>query len=208
MEKMHKRVRVFNNPFLERMTHVHPLTPLIIWLPLVFWLLYRSLFVLDLPPLQVLSIGVFALFVWTLTEYLLHRYLFHLEGDSALARRIQFLIHGLHHDDPTDATRLVMPPAGSIILASLLFPLFSWMLGPIWVQPFFGFFVIGYLCYDYIHFSVHHFKPRTKLGRFLKNSHMMHHYVSPNSRWGVSSPVWDYVFGTLEGDVKKEEQTI
>jgi sterol desaturase/sphingolipid hydroxylase (fatty acid hydroxylase superfamily) len=100
-----------------------------------------------------------------------------------------------------------MPPAASLILGAILFSTFRGVLGPVWVEAFFAFFVVGYLCYDYIHFAVHHFTPRTRVGKFLKHSHMLHHYVSPNSRWGVSSPFWDYIFGTLE-EVKDKERAV
>jgi sterol desaturase/sphingolipid hydroxylase (fatty acid hydroxylase superfamily) len=91
-----------------------------------------------------------------------------------------------------------MPPFVSVILATLLFFSFRAIFGAVYVEPYFAGFLIGYLCYDYIHFSVHHFTPKTKLGKLLKQSHMHHHFITPNARWGVSSPFWDYVFGTLE----------
>jgi sterol desaturase/sphingolipid hydroxylase (fatty acid hydroxylase superfamily) len=154
-------------------------------------------------------LGVAGFFIWTLAEYILHRFVFHFEGEGPIAQRLHFLIHGLHHADPIDPSRLVMPPVASLILGAVLYSVFRGILGPDLIEPFFAFFVIGYLCYDYIHFAVHHFTPRTRFGKFLKQSHMQHHYVSPNSRWGVSSPFWDYVFGTLE-DAKgnKKERAV
>lgn len=207
MQKPYKSLRLFENPFLERFSHVHPLTPLILWSPVVVILLWRSIEVLRMSPYVIGVLGVIAVFAWSLVEYALHRYVFHLEGDSPRAQRAHFLIHGMHHEDPLDPTRLVMPPAVSIVLGMILFSLFRFLLGNEWAEPFFAFFIVGYLCYDYIHFSVHHFVPRTRLGKYLKQSHMMHHYVSPHSRWGVSSPFWDYIFGTLE-EVKDHEQAV
>ncbi len=209
MQKSYKSIQIFKNPLLERFTHVHPLTPFVLWFPLVGWLLWRSLSLHQLSIIEVGSLGLIALLLWTLVEYLLHRFVFHYEGKTSLVQKLHFLIHGLHHADPIDPTRLVMPPAASIILAVIFYTVFRSILGSVLVEPFFSFFVLGYLCYDYIHFAVHHFSPRTFIGRFLKQSHMQHHYVSPHSRWGVSSPFWDYVFGTLEdGDVKDKERTI
>lgn len=204
--KPYKSVRVFKSPLLERLTHVHPLTPLILWGPVSMWFIWRAFAVHQLSPITVACLGFIGFMTWTLAEYVLHRFLFHFEIDSPLGQRAHFLMHGLHHEDPIDPTRLVMPPSLSIILCIILYNIFQWALGPTWVDPFFGFFIIGYLCYDYIHFYVHHFRPQTRIGRYLKNSHMQHHYVSANSRWGVSSPFWDYVFGTLE-ESKKKEQT-
>jgi sterol desaturase/sphingolipid hydroxylase (fatty acid hydroxylase superfamily) len=191
-------VRVFQSDFLERFTHVHPLTPLLLWTPILVFLLWRSFAVHTLGFFSVLGVGFIALFLWTLTEYMLHRWVFHYVGESQISRRLQFMIHGLHHDDPQDATRLVMPPVGSIILGVIFYSTFRFLLGQVWADPFFAFFVVGYLCYDYAHYSVHHFRPRTRFGKMLKQNHMNHHYKSPESLWGVSSPIWDYVFGTTE----------
>jgi len=203
--KPHKSIQVFENPILERLTHVHPLTPMVIWFPVFCWLMWQTFVVLQLSPFLVGILGVSGFLTWTLTEYFLHRFVFHFEGDTPLAQRFHFLIHGLHHSDPIDPTRLVMPPFASLAIGLILYSFFRWILGAVWVVPFFAFFVIGYLCYDYIHFYTHHFVPTTKVGKFLKNSHMQHHYVNPNTRMGVSSPFWDYVFGTLEGVSDKEE---
>ncbi|MGZ3688162.1 MAG: sterol desaturase family protein, partial [Bdellovibrionota bacterium] len=71
------------------------------------------------------------------------------------------------------------------------------ILGPIYWQPFYAFFIIGYLTYDYIHYSVHHFRPRTAVGKRLKQLHMNHHFVSHEALWGVSSPLWDVIFRTM-----------
>jgi len=203
MQKPYKSIRVFKSSFMERFTHVHPLVPLIVWAPIAGWLLWRCFAVHELSPYLVGTLGVAGFFTWTFVEYVLHRFLFHYEGEGPVGQRIHFLIHGLHHADPVDPTRLVMPPAASIFIGTGLYTVFRSLMGPVWVEPFFTFFIIGYLCYDYIHFYVHFFNPKTRFGKFLKNSHMQHHYVSPSSRWGVSSPLWDYVFGTLE-DADKE----
>lgn len=207
MQKSYKSIRVFKNSYLEKLTHVHPITPLVVWVPIAGWLTWRSFDLYHLSATSVGILGAGGFFTWTLLEYLLHRFVFHFEGEGPIVQRLHFLVHGLHHVDPVDPTRLVMPPSASLVLGAFVYALFRYILGSIWVEPFFAFMIVGYLCYDYIHYSVHHFTPRTKFGKLLKQSHMQHHYVNPNSRWGVSSPFWDYVFGTLEG-VKDKQQAI
>lgn len=206
MSKAYASIRIFKNPFLERLTHVHPITPLVMWTPFISFLLWRtvaihSIQLSSLPGMALLGIGV-----WTLSEYVLHRYLFHFQARGSLGKRLVFLIHGLHHDDPMDPTRLVMPPVPAVFFASLLYAFFRLFFGPIWVEPFFAFFLVGYLCYDYTHFAVHHFTPKTRFGKLVKQHHMIHHYVNPSLCWGVSSPLWDYVFGTTK-DAQKKQQT-
>jgi 4-hydroxysphinganine ceramide fatty acyl 2-hydroxylase len=145
---------------------------------------------------------VFGLFLWTLTEYVLHRYLFHFEPKSAIGKRIHFLTHGVHHDYPQDSKRLVMPPLVSIPLAFAFFFLFLAIFGDNYLPPVFAGFIFGYICYDEIHYATHHAPLKGKVGLFLKHHHVKHHYKDPNMRYGVSSPLWDYVFGTIDRDEK------
>jgi sterol desaturase/sphingolipid hydroxylase (fatty acid hydroxylase superfamily) len=207
MPKAYQSIRIFKSDTLEKLTHVHPITPLIIWVPVVLCFLYVSS---SMDHLSVLAISAWAgtgLLIWTLFEYLLHRFIFHFEAHSRLEERLQYLIHGLHHDDPADPTRLVMPPVAAIVLALILYTAFRFALGAVFVHPFFAGFLAGYLCYDYIHYAIHHFTPQTRIGKFLKQSHMAHHYITHNARWGVSSPFWDYVFGTIE-EVKADGKRV
>jgi sterol desaturase/sphingolipid hydroxylase (fatty acid hydroxylase superfamily) len=57
-------------------------------------------------------------------------------------------------------------------------------------------FLAGYLAYDMTHFHVHHHKPRTRLGKMLRELHMRHHFQDHTRGFGVSAPFWDVVFGT------------
>jgi dihydroceramide fatty acyl 2-hydroxylase len=189
-------VRLFDNGVLERLSHVHPLVPLAFWIPVVTWLLWRSVTVERLDSATVITLGAAGLISWSLAEYVLHRFVFHLAPASRGRRRFQFVVHGVHHQDPDDSTRWLMPPAPAVGAATVLFVLFRAVLGPTWVQPFFAFFLIGYLAYDYTHFAVHHPGLRTSLGRYLRRRHMLHHFATPDACWGVTSPLWDWVFRT------------
>lgn len=205
-QKPYKSIRVFENPWMEKMTHVHPITPLLFWTPVISFLLWRSVTVHGLGVAEVAVTGFFGLIAWTLTEYLLHRFVFHFPAESKFGERLVYLIHGLHHADPIDPTRLVMPPVPGAIIATILFLSFRLLMGPVYVESFFGFFLIGYLWYDYTHYAVHHFTPRTRIGKVLKQHHMLHHYATPTLRMGISTPLWDYVFGTMRSE--KKEQTV
>jgi len=191
-----RTVRLFRNDLLERVSRVHPLTPVLLWVPVVTWLVWRSIVVDRLQFAMLAWLAAAGLVGWTLTEYLVHRFVFHLRPRSLLGRRLVFIVHGVHHERPHDPTRLLMPPAPAIIGSVLLYAFFWALLGHPWVEPFFAFFLIGYLSYDYIHLAVHHGRPRTRLGRFLRRWHMLHHFVTPEARWGVSSPLWDHLFRT------------
>jgi sterol desaturase/sphingolipid hydroxylase (fatty acid hydroxylase superfamily) len=196
MARPDKSVRLFENGALERLSHVHPLTPLALWTPVIAWLLWGSFERLETA--TVVALGTGGLVTWTLAEYALHRFVFHLAPASPARRRLQFVVHGIHHADPDDRTRWLMPPAPAIAAAAILFALFRLILGPAWVQPFFGCFLVGYLAYDYTHFAVHHSNPPTRVGRYLRRQHMLHHFATPDARWGVTSPLWDRVFRTTD----------
>ena len=195
-EQPHESIRLFENNLLERLSHVHPITPLLMWGPFVIWLLWRSFALYELPLLPVLAIGVAGIFTWSLTEYCLHRYIFHFPARSKAGKWFVYLFHGNHHDDPKDKTRLVMPPAGAIPIMAILYLLFSLVIPRPWIEPFCAFFIVGYLIYDYIHYSTHHFPMRNRVAKFLKHYHLKHHYSGQGGRYGVSSPFWDSVFGT------------
>ena len=194
--KAHQSIRLFENDFLERLTHVHPIVPLLFWAPVVVWLLWRSFAMHQLPLLPVLGIGVLGLVTWTLTEYCLHRFVFHYPARSRVGKWFVYLFHGNHHDDPRDKTRLVMPPAGAIPIMAALFFLFGLVIPAPWIEPFGAFFIVGYLSYDYIHYATHHFPMKNPVAKYLRRHHLKHHFSGERGRYGVSSPLWDIVFGT------------
>lgn len=198
--KQEPSIRLFKNPILEALTHVHPLVPLFMWGPVSVFLLVRALQE-GLQWQGVLGVAAAGLFFWTVVEYFLHRFVFHFRPRAPWQERIAYLIHGIHHDQPQDATRLVMPPAAALLLASVLYLSFRLVFGVQWVMPFFSGFLVGYLCYDYIHYAIHHFMPKHALLKYLKNHHMKHHYMMHGARWGVSSPLWDVLCGTMEEKV-------
>jgi len=196
-------VRLFKSNYLEFFTHIHPAVIVAIWLPVILIFL-ASAIASPLPSAGpfVVPVGFLAgLFVWTFAEYMLHRFVFHYRPRSPRQERILFLFHGVHHVQPQCKSRLVMPPVVSIPLAVIFYGIFYLVLGmalkaPAWVNPTIAGFGTGYLVYDLTHYATHHFAMRGRVAKFLKRYHMQHHYKTPSMRFGVSSPLWDMVFGT------------
>jgi len=187
-------IPLFESPWLERLSHVHPATPAVVFLPIVSWFLWRCL--QDCSWLLASGLVALGLLIWTLTEYTLHRWVFHYQPTSAFGKRIHFLVHGIHHDYPRDSTRLVMPPPVSLPLAGLFWLAFRGLFGAQY-QGIYAGFLIGYVLYDAIHYATHHWKSEGRLSKFLKEYHLKHHYLDDETGYGVSSPLWDYVFGTV-----------
>ncbi len=196
-------IRLFKSNFLEYFTHISPATIMGLWLPIVVVLLVYAGLTVSGPAFPgYIPLGIFiGLFLWTFAEYSLHRFLFHHHPTTPRQERIFFLFHGIHHAQPQVKTRLVMPLPVSIPLAVVFFGLFYVVLAvmfksPEWVAPLMAGFLVGYLAYDLTHYATHHFPMRSGYAKYIKRYHMQHHYKDPDTRFGVSSPVWDWVFRT------------
>jgi len=188
-------VRMFESRFLEFFSHVHPATPLVIYGPVVLFMLFLALRQRALAVALVISLVVLGILICTLVEYTMHSWVFHYEPRSRWGKQLHFLLHGVHHDYPRDASRLVMPPIVSIPLALVFCGLFFVVFGRVAPATFAG-FLCGYLFYDMVHYATHHFSMKRGLWLWLKKYHMRHHYDDDHVGYGVSSPLWDYVFGT------------
>jgi sterol desaturase/sphingolipid hydroxylase (fatty acid hydroxylase superfamily) len=192
-------VQMFESPILNKLSRVHWTMPLFVWVPVVFFCFYQSLFVFETSLLDFLMYLVLGFGIWTISEYILHRFVFHYHPTSELGKKIHFITHGVHHDYPNDSMRLVMPPALSIILSIPFLVIFNYIFGGFngaSCAAFSG-LVIGYLSYDMLHYAVHHAKWNNSYFVKLKHHHMFHHFQDPDNGFGVSSTVWDIVFGTL-----------
>ena len=186
--------RMFRSNLLESLSKVHFSVPIFIYVPVIGY------FIFDALAIQHNSIKVFVgslsggILFWTLTEYILHRFIFHFEPKSSWGQRLHFIFHGVHHDYPNDAMRLVMPPSVSIPLATGFYFLFQAVLPAAFVPGFFAAFISGYLFYDISHYALHHATFKNAFWKKLKQHHMLHHYSDPAKGYGVSSALWDKIF--------------
>lgn len=196
-------IPLFKNPVLEYFSHIHPVTPVIVFVPVITVCAY---FGFQRTPVINGLLAFFAgILLWTLIEYIIHRWVFHYHPKSSTGKKIHFLVHGIHHDYPRDATRLVMPLLVSIPLASFFFYLFILVFGNYYLVIFSG-FVLGYVSYDSIHYATHHINLKGKIGGFLRAYHLRHHYEDEHTAYGVSTPLWDYIFRSIPSymlDLKK-----
>ncbi len=195
VSKKNETVRMFESDFMEFFSRVHPVTPLLLYMPVVGYMLYVSLWQRKFSILAVAGLFLLGVLLWTLLEYLIHRYVFHYEPKSRLGKQFHFIVHGVHHDYPNDARRLVMPPSISIPLAFFFYGLFLVIFGRLASGVFAG-LVFGYVCYDMLHYATHHFPMKRGLWLWLKQYHLRHHYKDDHVGYGISSPLWDYIFGT------------
>lgn len=188
-------VRMFKQRWMEALSKVHFSVPLFIYIPVIGVFTYLSLHA-GLPILSYFGYFALGLFVWSCAEYILHRFVFHFVPASSWGLRLHFIFHGVHHDYPRDRLRLVMPPSASIPLAFLFYFLFSLVFKKAELWAFFPGFVLGYLIYDMMHYAMHHANFKSGLFKKIKDHHMLHHYSDMSKGYGVSSVLWDKIFGS------------
>jgi dihydroceramide fatty acyl 2-hydroxylase len=195
--------RMFQADIVERFSRIHPATPFLAWIPVIAFLLWRTEVRHDVSWYAVAGLFAAGVLAWTFAEYVLHRWVFHWIEDSPRGKRIHFLLHGVHHDYPGDKDRLVMPLGFSIPLGILFYLAFTFVFGVRLGEPFFAGFILGYLGYDGGHYAIHHFRMHSSFLRLIKKHHMLHHHADHDGGFGVSTPLWDYVFRTMPEPKKR-----
>lgn len=189
--------QLFQNPILEKLSRTHISIPLGIFFTYASALLYWSITHTSLDAWTTVGMFVLGFISFTWIEYNMHRYVFHMGTYTRLREKLQYTIHGVHHEYPKDKERLAMPPLVSITLATLLLLIFRLVLGDL-VFSFLPGFLVGYAFYLSIHYMVHVYQPPKNMFKVLWVNHAIHHYKHGEYVFGVSSPFWDYVYGTMK----------
>lgn len=195
---------IFPTPLLDRFTRVHPAVPPLIFVPSIAG--FATLAGQRQGLVGIVAEIAGGYLAWTLVEYWIHRAVFHFEPENGVGARLHWMVHGVHHDHPNDPRRLVMPPIVSVPLAALFVGIFVLALG---TQRAWGVcvgFFAGYLAYDMLHYALHHHRPKTRIGRWLHELHMRHHFEDDERGFGVSVPYWDMVFGTYSARARRSRR--
>jgi len=199
-------LRLFESDFLERLTRTAWWVVPMVWLPIIFYfyacglnLMYERLG-LSSGCIVAGTLFLAGILCWTLLEYVLHRGLFHWQPDPKSYGQItfHFLLHGLHHKTPMDGDRLVFPPTAALIIVAIFYTFYRLLLP----YPIFCCFcsgkLFGYVCYDMVHFYLHHGSPEPHSSlHYRKVYHHNHHFKDVDLAFGISTTLWDYVFGTV-----------
>ena len=194
-EKLSASPPLFKSEFLNFFSRVHPAVPAVVFVPVVVAMEWLGV-----------DRGYAA---WQLILLTAGRDR-DLDADRVLAAPARLPLgarqrlrppHALHHprhpprpsqrqDAAGDAAVGLDPPGGALLLLAF------WLIFGDAAFPIFGGFIFGYLVYDYTHYYVHHFVPKSDLGKQLREQHMRHHFQDHRFGYGVSSPLWDVVFRT------------
>jgi len=189
-------IRVFRSGFVEKyFSKAHPATPIVLTGPIMAFGLYRALS--GAGGLWGSLLGFAAgILLWSFVEYALHRFLFHWKPRTPGQKLFWFMLHGYHHEFPDDKMRLVAPPLMFFVLGLAVGSVYFLVFGvELWAQVFAG-TAVGYVGYDWIHYYTHHFHPRGGPGKWLRTYHLRHHFQDEGSRYGISSPLCDLLFGS------------
>jgi sterol desaturase/sphingolipid hydroxylase (fatty acid hydroxylase superfamily) len=188
--------QLFDNPLLEKLSRTHIAVPLTMYAVLSAAFLYYGVANMGLGILAITGLFAIGMFSFTLAEYLMHRYLYHMEPTTESRKKFIYTVHGVHHEFPKDKDRLAMPPLLALLIITILYFLFDAVMG-VYVFGFLPGFIIGYSLYLFVHYAVHAFQPPKNFLKVLWVNHGIHHYKEPDKAYGVSSPFWDYIFRTM-----------
>ncbi|MCA0993828.1 sterol desaturase family protein [Guptibacillus hwajinpoensis] len=175
----------------------------------VFLIVVGFLLTMTLSPIVLLFILI-GIVTYMFSEYLTHRFLFHIKTpqNPYLLKLIKRL-HYDHHKVPNDLKLLFLPFWYSFPNLFLLCFIFYWLSGSLLHTLAFSTGLLAmFFFYEWKHYIAHRpFKPRTKFGQWLKKTHILHHYKNENYWYGVSTPFVDVLFGTLkkEKDVQMSQ---
>ncbi|MFZ2905992.1 MAG: sterol desaturase family protein [Cyclobacteriaceae bacterium] len=206
VKPQHKGTKqLFQNPILEKLSRTHISIPLTVFFSYSAVLLYWSVTHTSLSPWVTIGLFLLGLLFFTWVEYWAHRSLFHMDTSTAQKEKIQYTIHGVHHEFPKDKTRLAMPPLMSITLATVLLLLFRLIIGD-YAFAFLPGFLTGYAAYLSVHYMVHAYQPPKNFLKYLWINHGTHHYKNGEMVFGVSSPLWDYIYGTMNKPIRSHTE--
>ena len=190
--------QLFENPALERLSHTHIAWPVGIFMATACSSLYYGFTHGFLGGLSALALFMGGWLFFSFMEYAVHRYLYHLPATTAKRAKIQYTMHGVHHEFPKDKSRLAMPPIISVFVVSLLFFIFRLAFGS-WAFGILAGLTFGYATYLFVHYSIHAYAPPKNFLKVWWTHHSQHHYRQDEVAFGVSSTLWDHLIGTMPG---------
>lgn len=187
---------IFKNPVLEKLTRTHIAAPIVTFFIVSSYLVFRGMTQADLTFVQIVGFFAGGYFTFTFVEYLMHRFLFHMDESTEARKKVVYTMHGVHHDHPRDKDRLAMPVPLSLTISFLFFLLFRLVMGD-YVFGFLPGFLVGYAMYLCVHYLIHAIQPPKNHFKYLWVHHGIHHYKQQERAFGVTTTLWDRVFGTM-----------
>lgn len=199
--------QLFGNKYLDALTRTHIAIPVTMFFVYAIGLIWYTKVATELSNATVAGVFFLGWLAFTYVEYQVHKRLYHMDhGHSSEKRKeMAYKLHGVHHDYPKDKQRLAMPPIMSLTIGTVLLLIFELVMNK-FAFSFTAGFVTGYAAYLIVHYCVHIYRPPNNFLKALWTNHAIHHYQDDTIMLGVSSPLWDYIFGSLPK--KGEKKTV
>jgi sterol desaturase/sphingolipid hydroxylase (fatty acid hydroxylase superfamily) len=132
---------------------------------------------------------------WTLIEYVLHRFLGH---DKRTQPNFFSREHTRHHGEGNYFAPAWKKALAAVGASAVIAPV-AILLGGVAVgSAYTAGLILMYLSYEWVHLRAHTHPGIGGYGRFLRRHHFSHHFTNPRKNHGVTTPIWDFVFGTFE----------
>jgi sterol desaturase/sphingolipid hydroxylase (fatty acid hydroxylase superfamily) len=131
---------------------------------------------------------------WTAAEYGLHRFAMH----EMRGRGLPSVEHLRHHADVTYFSPTSKKIASATATTAVTFPVVLVVAGRRWATAFTVGLITMYFGYEVAHRRTHTHPPRNRYGRWARRNHMHHHFGAPMRNFGVTTPVWDRLWGTYD----------
>ena len=131
---------------------------------------------------------------WTLTEYLLHRFLGHVHKGKNFFKAE----HLQHHIKANYFAPAYKKAALAVIIFVTLVAIISLFTSMQIAVAFVLGFLTMYALYEVTHARFHGKEPIAKLFIILRKHHFYHHFHNPKMNLGVTTRFWDRVFGTFK----------
>ena len=137
------------------------------------------------------------LLMWTVMEYIFHRVLLHHRFRGPFLHKVIASAHMRHHATPGDANHILVYPSFALVFSTIIYASLALLTGSgyattgiisgIWA---------GFLYYEAVHYRVHVSLKSSGLLQRQRRAHFHHHFADSSTCFGVTSPIWDYIFGT------------
>jgi len=137
---------------------------------------------------------VTAAVMWTFSEYAMHHWNGHLmKGRTDFSRE-----HLKHHSTSGYMAPDWKKALAAVVVSIFLTPASIWLLGTVLGVVFTASFIASYLFYEQLHLHAHKYPPTGAYSRWVRKHHFAHHFNNPKHNHGVTTFIWDWVFGTLK----------
>ena len=198
MDTTSKPNYMFSQPGLDFFFHWRWWAAPLVFVPMIIASILLGFFFAHVSLTVVFITFVVGLLFWTLFEYLMHRFMFHVLARVSGLNHFHYVIHGMHHEYPMDPYRVIFPPFLSIIVGSGIAGVLALILPQSWFFGALAGFMTGYCWYEFVHYASHQIKWKNMWLKRLKRHHLLHHHneAFKNKNYGVTTVLWDKVFNT------------